>query len=60
LMAGGQEGVERMITILRSEIHRTMALLGVSTLDELQPRHVTQLSRMTALSPTTILQRDSS
>ncbi|MEO8827582.1 alpha-hydroxy acid oxidase [Lapillicoccus sp.] len=58
LMAGGQEGVERMITILRSEIHRTMALLGVSTLDELEPRHVTQLSRTTALSPTTVRQRD--
>ena len=60
LMAGGQEGVDRMITILRSEIHRTMALLGVSTLEELQPRHVTQLSRTTALSPPIVRQRDGS
>jgi L-lactate dehydrogenase (cytochrome) len=46
LMAGGREGVDRMIGILRSEIERTMALLGVSSLDELEPRHVTQLSRL--------------
>jgi L-lactate dehydrogenase (cytochrome) len=31
------------ITILRTEIERTMKLCGVSTLDELEPRHVTQL-----------------
>jgi L-lactate dehydrogenase (cytochrome) len=47
LMAGGREGVDRMVAVLRSEIERTMTLLGVSTLDELEPRHVTQLSRMT-------------
>ncbi|MFT4166440.1 MAG: alpha-hydroxy acid oxidase [Microlunatus sp.] len=46
LMAGGREGVDRMIEILRSEIIRTMRLLGVSTLDELQPSHVTQLVRL--------------
>ena len=46
LMAGGREGVDRMIAILRSEIERTMALLGVSSLEELEPRHVTQLSRL--------------
>ncbi|MGF9664112.1 alpha-hydroxy acid oxidase [Arthrobacter crystallopoietes] len=46
LMAGGREGVDRMIGILRSEIERTMALLGVSSLEELEPRHVTQLSRL--------------
>jgi L-lactate dehydrogenase (cytochrome) len=45
LMAGGRDGVDRMIEILRSEIERTMSLLGVSSLDELEPRHVTQLSR---------------
>ncbi|WP_209706762.1 alpha-hydroxy acid oxidase [Leucobacter exalbidus] len=45
LMAGGREGVDRTIAILRSEIVRTMALLGVSSLDELEPRHVTQLHR---------------
>jgi L-lactate dehydrogenase (cytochrome) len=46
LMAGGRAGVDRAIAILRSEIERTMALLGVSTLAELEPRHVTQLSRL--------------
>jgi len=46
LMAGGRPGVDKTIAILRSEIERTMALLGVSTLDELEPRHVTQLTRM--------------
>ena len=46
LMAGGREGVDRTIAILRSEIERTMALLGVSSLEELEPRHVTQLTRL--------------
>ncbi|WP_336630338.1 MULTISPECIES: alpha-hydroxy acid oxidase [unclassified Microbacterium] len=46
LMAGGRQGVDRTIEILRSEIERTMKLLGVSTLDELEPRHVTQLERL--------------
>ncbi|MFD2759224.1 alpha-hydroxy acid oxidase [Gulosibacter faecalis] len=46
LMAGGREGVDRMIEILGSQIRRTMALLGVSTIEELEPRHVTQLQRL--------------
>lgn len=46
LMAGGQEGVDRTIEILRSQIERTMRLLGVASLDELGPNHVTQLERM--------------
>lgn len=46
LMAGGKEGVDRMIHILHSEIQRTMALLGVSNIEELEPRHVTQLQRL--------------
>lgn len=40
LMAGGERGVERVATILTSEIRRTMALLGVSSLAELTPEHV--------------------
>jgi L-lactate dehydrogenase (cytochrome)/glycolate oxidase len=43
LMAGGQDGVDRAIEILRSQIERTMRLLGVCTLDELEPGHVTHL-----------------
>jgi len=46
LMAGGRQGVDRTIAILRTEIERTMKLLGVSTLAELEPRHVTQLERL--------------
>jgi L-lactate dehydrogenase (cytochrome) len=46
LMAGGREGVDRMIYILRDQIERTMKLLGVSTLEELTPAHVTQLQRL--------------
>ncbi|MEG0027807.1 MAG: alpha-hydroxy acid oxidase [Aurantimicrobium sp.] len=46
LMAGGEQGVSKMISILRSEIERTMKLLGVSSLEELEPRHVTQLERL--------------
>ncbi|MCD1269443.1 alpha-hydroxy-acid oxidizing enzyme [Microbacterium sp. MEC084] len=46
LMAGGRAGVDRTIAILRSEIERTMKLLGVQSLEELEPRHVTQLTRV--------------
>jgi len=46
LMAGGRQGVDRAIEILKSEIERTMRLLGVSSLDELNPGHVTQLRRL--------------
>jgi L-lactate dehydrogenase (cytochrome) len=46
LMAGGREGVDRGIEILRGQIERTMRLLGVSTLDELTPEHVVMLRRV--------------
>ncbi|MFT4122962.1 MAG: alpha-hydroxy acid oxidase [Microbacteriaceae bacterium] len=46
LMAGGRAGVDRTIAILQEQIVRTMQLLGVSTLAELGPRHVTQLERL--------------
>ena len=47
LMAGGQQGVERALTIFHEGIARTMRLLGVTSLDELEPGHVTLLSRFT-------------
>ena len=47
LMAGGRDGVDRTIEILKTEIVRTMKLLGVRSIDELNPRHVTQLERLT-------------
>ena len=46
LMAGGREGVDRTIDILRGQVERTMRLLGVRTLDELEPGHVVQLRRL--------------
>ncbi len=46
LMAGGRDGVDRTIEILQGQIERTMRLLGVSSLDELEPRHVTALHRL--------------
>ncbi len=46
LMAGGRAGVDRAIEILSDEIVRTMKLLGVRSLDELEPGHVTQLTRV--------------
>ena len=39
LMAGGQAGVERTLEILRNQMIRSMKLIGVSTLDELKPKH---------------------
>ena len=46
LMAGGRAGVDRTIAILREQIVRTMKLLGVASLEELGPQHVTQLERL--------------
>ena len=47
LMAGGRAGVDRTIQILGDQITRTMRLLGVNSLEELNPSHVTQLERLT-------------
>jgi len=48
LMAGGRPGVDRSIEILCDQIVRTMKLLGVASLAELEPAHVTQLRRLSA------------
>ena len=50
LMAGGHDGVVRVLQILTGEITRTMQLLGVSNLDELKPKHVTQLQDLVPVS----------
>ena len=42
---GGQEGVNHAIQILRSEIHRNMALLGINHLSELDSSIVRDLGR---------------
>jgi L-lactate dehydrogenase (cytochrome) len=46
LMAGGEAGVNRAIEILETGLLRTMRLLGVTCLQELSPKHVTQLRRL--------------
>ncbi|WP_156763905.1 alpha-hydroxy acid oxidase [Mycobacterium sp. 852002-50816_SCH5313054-b] len=46
LMAGGEAGVARAIEILQGGVIRTMGLLGVTCLEELSPKHVTQLRRL--------------
>ncbi|HET9875960.1 MAG TPA: alpha-hydroxy acid oxidase [Mycobacterium sp.] len=50
LMAGGEAGVNRAIGILSEQIIRTMRLLGVSRLEELSPRHVSQLQRLVPIA----------
>jgi L-lactate dehydrogenase (cytochrome) len=46
LMAGGEAGVDKVIEIISGQIERTMRLLGVNSLEELSPAHVTQLVRL--------------
>jgi isopentenyl diphosphate isomerase/L-lactate dehydrogenase-like FMN-dependent dehydrogenase len=53
LMAGGRDGVDRAIEILTIQISRTMRLLGVTSLKELTPAHVTQLRRLVPVPPPT-------
>jgi L-lactate dehydrogenase (cytochrome) len=51
LMAGGEAGVRRAVDILSGQLTRTMKLLGVSCLEELSPKHVTQLRRLLPVAP---------
>ena len=46
LMAGGEAGARRAVDILAAQLVRTMKLLGVRSLEELSPKHVTQLRRL--------------
>ncbi|MFF0145400.1 L-lactate dehydrogenase (cytochrome) [Amycolatopsis sulphurea] len=41
LMAGGERGVQRCVDILRTELIRTMQLLGVRRIQDLRPSHAT-------------------
>ncbi|GAA3282225.1 alpha-hydroxy acid oxidase [Nesterenkonia halobia] len=43
LMAGGRRGVDRAVELLSEEVERTMKLLQVTSVAELEPDHVTQL-----------------
>ena len=49
LMAGGRAGVDRALAIFSEQITRTMKLLQVKHIEELTPRHVTQLRRLQPL-----------
>jgi isopentenyl diphosphate isomerase/L-lactate dehydrogenase-like FMN-dependent dehydrogenase len=51
LMSGGREGVDKALSILHTDMVRTMKLLGVRSLEELEPGHVKILER---LSPSAI------
>ena len=44
-------GVDRAIEILSSEVRRTMKLLQVGSVAELEPRHVTQLRSLRPITP---------
>lgn len=55
LMAGGRKGVDRTLEILRTEVVRTMTLLGVASLEELGPQHVTQLERLVPRAKPTVI-----
>ncbi|ANS79628.1 L-lactate dehydrogenase [Serinicoccus hydrothermalis] len=46
LMAGGRRGVDRMIDMLSEQVARTMRLLQVGSVAELNPDHVTQLREL--------------
>ena len=42
MMAGGRQGVDRALEILRTEMTLVMQLIGVTSLDELTPEHLRQ------------------
>jgi isopentenyl diphosphate isomerase/L-lactate dehydrogenase-like FMN-dependent dehydrogenase len=44
-MAGGKPGVDRALEIMQTQITRTMKLLGVRTVAELNPEHVRFIAR---------------
>ena len=43
LASGGQAGVERAIGLLKSEVERSLALLGCRNLSEIRPEHVARV-----------------
>ena len=43
LSAGGEAGVERCLTIFKTELERTLTLLGVRSLAEIRPEHLTRI-----------------
>ncbi len=53
LMAGGADGVDRAVQILAEQMTRTMRLLGVKSLEALEPWHVTQMRRLVPVGEAT-------
>lgn len=51
-LAYGQPGVRKAIEILFKEVETTMALVGVTSVDQLRPEHVSHC-RFPSRSPTT-------
>lgn len=47
LMAGGERGVDKAIEILAGQVERTMSLLGVSEISELEPSLLKHLQKST-------------
>lgn len=45
LAAGGQPGVERALDLLRTEVVRTMTLLGCATIADIHERHILDLEK---------------
>jgi len=52
LAAFGQDGVRRVLEILEEEITTTMALLGITTLEELSPDYINSTSAIRKATPT--------
>lgn len=47
LAAGGQSGVEHVLGILRTELVRTLTLLGCNSINEVGERHIADLPKVT-------------
>ena len=50
LMAGGKPGVDRSLEILKTQMIRTMKLLGVRSISELEPDHVRFIARYSGIN----------
>lgn len=55
LAAYGEAGVDRMLNIFREEIERSMSLLGISRLAELNENHLVELGRISRHGPNSVL-----
>jgi isopentenyl diphosphate isomerase/L-lactate dehydrogenase-like FMN-dependent dehydrogenase len=55
LAAGGQEGVERMLELVRLEIETTMALLGVTKLKQLDSSYIARVDPGVGAGPFPLL-----